>query len=128
MARKGANHNRAYERPETINGIKFIRMKTGRLVSMWDLMRLIDAAHSDFSRSVSRMFKVVSDDYDMEWLERQLESMEDYIAAVREEIAKQRKAWGKQERIKKLRNVQGRTPEEAAAFIQKADELERKAS
>jgi hypothetical protein len=63
---------------------------------------------------------------DLEQIEWALDSMDAYLHAVREHLEKERGVKSREERIALLRNVSGRTPEEAEAFLKKADELERR--
>lgn len=113
-----------YERVETVRGIKFIRLKSGRLLSFWDAMDAADNADSDLVRAVSRAFKLAAHDWDLERIEWFIDTIESWTGAVREELEKRRGVKTKEERIALLRNTNGRTPEEAEAFHRKADELE----
>lgn len=110
---------------EEKGGHKFIRLNSGRLMTFWDLMSRADQDFTAYARAVRRCFKLVEDDYDLERLESRVEALEDYAARLREEIRKKYHYKNKKERIAALRNVAGRTPEEAAAFLAKADQLER---
>lgn len=120
------HHGREYDRLEEHNGYKFIRLNTGRLMSFWEMMTRADRDFTAFARAVSRCFKLVGDDYDLERLEDRVEQMEEYARSLREEITKRYHYKNQRERIAALRNVKGRTTAEAAAFLAKADELERK--
>lgn len=115
-----------YERVEESMGRKFVTLKTGRTMFFWDMMTRADRDFTAYARAVARCFKLVNTDFDLERLEQRVEHLEEYAAALREEIKKRYKYKSKKERIAALRNVEGRTPEEAAAFLRKADELERK--
>lgn len=107
-------------------GYRFVRLKSGRLVSFWDCLRAAETAETDFSRAVSRAFTLGGEDHELELLEWKLDSMDAYVQHVRAEIDKRRGVKSKQERIALLRNTQGRTPQEAEAYRQKADELQRR--
>lgn len=118
-------------------GFKYLRMPSGKLVSFEGAIHAADLAESAFARAISRAFKLRPDwtgepdratyrEMDFERIEWALEGMEAYISAVREFLNKERGVKSQEERIAALRNVEGRTPEEAAAFLRKADELERR--
>lgn len=120
------------------NGFKYGRMPSGKLYSFYDAIHGADLAESAFARAISRAFDLLPDwpdepnrvayrDDDYERIEWALESMEAYVAAAREHLDKQRGIKSREERIVKLRATAGRTPEEAAAFRKKADELEARA-
>jgi hypothetical protein len=116
-----------YERVEERRGFKFIRLKSGRLLSFWDAHSEAVRARPALGTAISRMFKLVGDEpFDQERLEWFVEQLEDYVAVLRTEIDKVRGVRSTQERIALLRNTTGRTPEEAEAFTRKADELERR--
>lgn len=105
-------------------GFRYVQLKTGRLITFWDAMTAAETAHTDLGRAISRVLKLAGDDWDLERLERRLDCVEEHVRQVRVEIEKRRVASSKRERIALLRNTSGRTPEEAAAYRRKADELE----
>ncbi len=105
-------------------GYKYLELKSGRLVTFWDMHRAAESAHTELVRALSRAFKIVGDDYDLERLEWFIESERDYLDHMRGEIDNRRGVKTRQERIALLRNVTGRTPAEAEAFRRKADQLE----
>lgn len=125
-----------WERAEAIGGHHYIRLKGGRLVGFWDMISAAESAQTSMERAVSRAFKLaVADDsgrqagdilrgYDMERLEWFIDTLESYVSAMRIVIEKQRGTRTEEERIAQLRNTTGRTPEEAAAYLRKADQLE----
>lgn len=113
-----------YERVEEVHGIKAIRLKSGRQISFWQAFAAAERAESDLHRAISRCFKLLVHDWDLERLEWFINNLEDYIGALREEIKKRRSVQIEKERIALLRNTRGRTPEEADTFRRKADELE----
>lgn len=119
---------RSYDHVVESHGHKFIRLQSGRLMSFWDMMTRADRDFTAFERAMSRCFRLVDDDYDLERLSGRVERLEFYVGALRKEVDRLFKNKTKKERIAALRNVTGRTPEEAAAFLAKADELERNAS
>lgn len=113
-----------HERVKTIRGYRYIRLKSGRLLTFWEAVAAAEGAESDLIRAVSRTFKLAADEWDLERIEYRIDGLERWIAAVREEIVKRRGVKTQEERIALLRNTRGRTHEEAAAFRAKADELE----
>jgi hypothetical protein len=115
----------ANERPVERGGFKFIRLKSGRLLSFWECIVEAENSHTPMVRAVSRAFKLARDDDDLERIEWFIEHLEEYTAALRRHMDKQRGTLSKQDRIKRLRNTTGRTPGEAALFNEKADQLER---
>lgn len=124
MTRRGRSFSTQTERVEERGGRKFIRLKSGRVITFWDARTAVENAHSALSLALSRAFKLTSDDYDLERLEWLVDNLETHIRAVRREIERRYSVKETEERIKHLRNVTGREPAEAAAFLKKADELE----
>jgi hypothetical protein len=119
-----------YEKVEERNGFRFVRLKSGRLFGFWDARADAEKAESDMHRASSRMFKLISSDpelgdWDLERIESFFDNIESWIRAVRKEIERRRGTMKAEDRIARLRNTTGRTPEEAALFRKKADELER---
>lgn len=121
MSRRG---RQGHDNIEERDGFKFIRLGSGRIMSFWDAQGEADKSRTALGRHVSRMFKLAGE-YDMEWVESFVDDLESYVAALREEIKRLREVRAKRDRIASLRNVEGRTPEEAAEFLRKASELER---
>ncbi len=113
-----------YERVVEQRGYKYIRLKSGRMITYWDADRLAEAGFTDMTRSVSRMFKLADNDYDLEHLGYFIDHLHEYVHALEQGLEKRHGAQKVKERIAKLRNITGRTPEEAAAFKRKARELE----
>lgn len=103
---------------------KFIRLKSGRKMTFWDAVRESEAGQATFVRGISRCFKMMSSEWDLEALETRLSRMEEYCAAVRHALEGKYEERAVRERIAALRNTAGRSPEEAAAYLAKADELE----
>lgn len=120
------------ERAETIRGYQYIRLKSGRLVGFWDMVTAVESAETALSTAVSRALKLAAADehgladYYLETMEWRLDRVESYIGAVRTYLEKLRGDQTTKERIALLRKTDGRTPEEAAAYRAKADELERR--
>lgn len=122
-----------YERVEETGGHKFIRLKSGRRLHFWDAIREVERADTDLSRAFSRAFKLAGTNsdpdlaaYELERLEDRVRRLEWYLGSLRTEIDRRLGVIGQRERIALLRNTNGRSPEEAAAFARKADELERR--
>lgn len=126
------------EKIETTDaGFKYIRFPSGKLYSFYDAVHGADVAETAFARAISRAFKLIPDwtgeqdrasyrEMDYERIEWALDSMEACLRAVREYLDKQRGIKKVEERIALMRNTAGRTPEEAAEFRRKADQLESK--
>lgn len=93
-------------------------------MTFWDAMRGMESAQSAFVRNCSRAFKMLSSEWDLETIERQITHMEEYTAAVRHFVEQKRGEQAARERIAQLRDTTGRTPEEAEAFHRKADKME----
>lgn len=108
-----------------VRGYKYIKLKSGRMITFWDAHSAAESAHTDLGRAISRLFKLADDDWDLERIEWILDHIERHIGAVRTEVEKRRGIKTREERIALLRNTTGRTPEEAAVYNAKADELER---
>lgn len=113
------------EKVETIRGHKYIRLKTGRLITFWDALGAAEGAHSDLGRALSRAFKLADGEWDLERIAVRLDELTEHINAMRKHLEEVRGVRTKRERIALLRNTTGRSPEEAAAYRRKADELER---
>ena len=117
-----------YERVEELHGFKFIKLKSGRQITFWDALDATKAAHTALGLGVSRALKLVddSDELDLDRLETFVWHLEAHVAAIRAEIERRRGVRFAEERIARLRMTAGRTPEEAAMFCRKADELEQR--
>lgn len=116
-----------YERVEERHGHRFIRLKSGRLLSFWDAHREAERVRTALGTACARMFKLVgNDEFDLERLEWFIDDLESYVGHLRQELEKRRVRRSQEERIAALRNTTGRTPEEAAEFHRKAVELERR--
>lgn len=105
-------------------GFKYIKLRTGRFLTYWDCLAQARSGRTALVTGVSRAFKTAREDYDLMTLEWLLDEVDEYVAHVRSLIEERRGVQTKQERIALLRNTTGRTPEEAAAFHRKADQLE----
>jgi len=124
-----------YERVNvTDNGFKYITLKSGRRAMFHNAKWEVERHMTPLIRWTSRMFKLISDNREFsesEWdqLDWKLFEIESWVKAVREHYEKARgvaqKEYSKQDRIQALRQIAGRTPEEAAMFLAKADQLEK---
>lgn len=132
VRRRVGRHYYEEERVESIGGHKFITLQSGRRITFLDAQSMAKAARSALSTAASRMFKLARhqdrdiDEWNLELIDSFVEDLEDYVRILREEIDKLLGVRSQEERIALLRNVSGRSPEEAAAFLDKADELERR--
>lgn len=104
---------------------KFIRLKSGREMTIMDAIRDVEGAYSSWGRGMSRAFKLANSDFDIRMIEYRLSQMEEHCAALRQYRSKLEEEKVLREKIAALRNTEGRTPEEAAAYLRKADELEK---
>lgn len=125
------------EKIEESNGFKYIRMPSGKMYSFAHVIHQAGLAEHAFARAISRAFKLRPDwpgepdraaylEMDLERIEWALDRMDAYLHAAREHLDKVRGVKSQEERIALLRNTTGRTPEEAEAFLKKADELEQR--
>ncbi len=103
-----------YERVVEHGGHKYIKLKSGRLVTFWNMMDAAERAQTDLSRSFSRAFKLVvanNDqeiaDYDLARLEWFIDRLDSYVHAMRHAIEKQRATRLQEDRIALLRNTTG---------------------
>lgn len=87
----------------------------------------VRGSHRWFARAVETLSEWNDQDMRADEVERLrwvLDDMAEYVEAARQELVSIEDANRKVERIKALREVTGRTPEEAALYLQKAAELE----
>lgn len=115
-----------YEKVETRGGVKMIVLASGRRVTFWDAISQVEYAESTLARWLSRAAKLTNDEWEDERLESRLIRLEELLGAHRHDRTKREKRRAQEQRIERLRNVAGRTPEERASFLRKADELERR--
>lgn len=116
-------------------GHKFIKIKSGRLITFLDALGEANRARATMLW-ISRAFKLAAaadlereaDDllrgYDMKLLEWLIDDLESYVYAMRHAIMKHQVAMAKKDKITHLRNTTGRTEAEADLYRRKADELE----
>lgn len=116
------------------NGVyRYIKLSsTGRTFSFEDSKKQVEKGLNMITRWMGRIVQIVPNTDDRDLNDYYWEQIEDYCDRLRiiadrwmEEVAKHRKVRTKEERIKALRNTTGRTEEEAALFLAKADELEK---
>jgi hypothetical protein len=109
---------------QTTNGFKYLELKSGRRVMFWDAKNEADDHYSSMIRWVSRMFKLANDESDLNRIDNFVWHLESLVGAYRAELERLNVRKSKEERIAQLRDVSGRTPEEAALYLAKADQLE----
>lgn len=107
-------------------GFKYIRNRAGNLLTFWDCVAQARRGSGALGTGIARALETASDEWDLERIEAMIDDLETYSAHIRGEIEKRRGVRSVRERIELLRNVEGREPGEAAAFLAKADELERR--
>jgi hypothetical protein len=112
------------------NGYRWAQLPKRR-VFFWNAMDDADKAWTPLHRHMRRAFNLVHRrdlemrTWDLEKLEMFIDQLERWTAGLRAEIDQLRGSdLSKRKRIELLRNTKGRTPEEAAAFLAKADQLE----
>ena len=114
---------------ETASGYKYLKLKSGRRVMFHDAQREADDNFASVARWLSRMAKLTGAheyaDFDWEQIGYFLDHMETLAEHYRAEIRKHDVHTSKKERIAQLRNVKGRSAEEAALYLAKADQLEK---
>lgn len=124
---------RVFERVEELRGHKYITLKSGRRLTYWNAIDAVQTALTDTYRAYSRALKLAGTNndpalaaYELERFDSRVSELEEYTGALRVEIDRRLGVKSQRERIALLRNTSGRSPEEAAAFARKADELERR--
>lgn len=112
-----------------INGLTF--NKKGKTYTHHECERHLQSAWRGTTRWFSRTLRTRTtwneaemNKHEMERLHYLLDDMQTYIEVVQQELDRIEGLDRRAERIKSLRNVAGRTPEEAAAFLAKAAQLE----
>lgn len=113
------------DRVQESNGLKYIRLETGRVVFLSDAVREFEKNTSKVRLWAARTSKLTSDDRDLERYGSLLDDLERLLVLHREELARLLSRRKTEDRIASLRNINGRSSEEAAAYLAKADELER---
>lgn len=111
------------------SGTLYVKLPT-RMVFLWTALDDARKAWTPLRRHVRRAFTLLSDrdhedrTYDLERLDWFIDDLEEWARAIRAEVDALRGDLPKLRRIELLRQTTGRTPEEAAAFHAKADQLE----
>lgn len=129
--RLGRRYGDPDEFHETDNGFPYVQLPS-RTVFTWDAIDDAKKAWTPMRRHITRAFNLARRTKDMEMREYDLERLswfvddiERWAALLRKEIDQLRGPdLTRRRRIELLRNTSGRTPEEAAAFKAKADQLE----
>lgn len=121
------------ERKTSLGTHKFIVTERGQTYSHDECERRLKSAVRGTSRWFGRALHTLTvwsdkrmNDYEVQRLRRILDDMSMYVEAVQVELDRIEGVNRQAERIAQLRNVAGRTPEEAAAFLAKAEQLEGK--
>lgn len=117
---------------EMDSGLPYVQLPS-RAVFAWHAIDDAKKAWTPMRRHISRAISLIRRtrdmemrEYDLERLSWFVEEVERWAALLREEIDHLRGPdLTRRRRIELLRNNTGRTPEEAAAFNAKADQLER---
>ena len=120
-----------YERVEEKQGPfqrkrKYIKIQSGREVDFAKAIWEADDNFSSLIRWMTRAQKLPNDEDDDIALETIIERLAVWVEAWRGELEKRTGQKEEREVIELLRNVAGRTPEEAKLYLAKADEKERK--
>jgi hypothetical protein len=106
-------------------------MKKGKTYTHHECERRLKAAWGGTTRWFSRTLRTRTtwneadmNKHEMERMRYLLDDMQTYIEVVQQELDRIEGLDRKAERIKALRNITGRSPEEAALFLEKAAQLE----
>lgn len=123
--RDRTRHEKVEETTGIFGGVRLITLKSGRKVSFWEAEREQQSSLSDLQRWMSRMGKLAEGEEFLEdALERRVDEVEEWVKAWRRELEKRAERERTREKIAALRDTTGRTPEEAALYAKKADQLE----
>jgi hypothetical protein len=128
--------NTQYERAETTaTGHKFITLQSGRKVSFYDAENKCGKFLTDLTRWGKRLVQLAPDvtdpdisEYYNDTILRHIERTEALAEHWRALLEQRVGVATKRQRIAALRDVRGRTPEEAAVYLAKADQLEEELS
>lgn len=111
---------------------RYLVLDSGSRCSNLDCIQKTEQAMRGFQRWFHRSLETAtvwtspdlaaSDNERLRWL---LDDMESYLASARQALAEREGRRRREEKIKALRAIAGRTPDEAEAYLAKADELER---
>lgn len=124
---------RIIERTNEGYTFRYYESEKGTQYTHYDCERRLNAAKNAMYRWFSRTLKTRTDSgdaeqnsYDLKRLRWVADEIAQYAEVMHREIDRLEGVDRKAERIKSLREIQGRTPAEAAAFLAKADQLEEK--
>jgi len=106
---------------------RYYESAAGKRYTHYECERRLDAAKNAMERWFSRTLRTRTTpcDTDLQHLRWIADDIAEYGATVQRELDRLEGVDRKAERIKMLRSVEGRTPEEAAVYLAKADELDR---
>jgi len=114
---------------------RFYESKEGTRYTHYDCERRLKAAANGLYRWFSRTLKTRTtsgdaeqDKYDLQRLRWIADEVAEYAAVIQREVDRLEGVDRTSERVKALRQVAGRTPAEAAAYLAKADQLEASAA
>lgn len=135
MATEGGQLSYYYEKIEerrTDYGVsRWITTSKGQRWTHHECERRLKSAERAFSRWFSRSFRTLTtwnesdmNEFEISRLRYVLDDIQTYIEVANRELDRLQGVNRKEERIKQLRAIAGRTPEEAASYLAKADELE----
>ncbi len=119
-----------FERSKDGYVFRYWQSDKGTTYTNYDCERRLESAISAVSRWFSRTVRTRTttpnaDYHNVETLRWKLERLTEHVQMMLTQLDDLEGVDRKRERIKSLREVMGRTPQEAAAFLAKADELER---
>lgn len=122
-------HERANEDGDVF---RYLVLDGGNQYGNLECIRKAEQASRAFSRWFYRSMVTTTkwsdpdlNEFEADRLGDLLDDMETYIGSAREGLAERQAVRQREQKVKALRNIAGRTPEEAEAYLAKADELER---
>lgn len=125
------NEGRIIERGSDGFTFRYYEAPGGKRYGHFDCERRLESAINAMRRWFSRSLRTrtthpptSADRYELERLRQVADELAEYATVIQREIDKLEGVDRKAERIKALRVVDGRTPEETALFLAKADRLE----
>lgn len=128
MPRRGTQYERAEEFEDFFGRKrKQITLASGREVTFLDAVSSAERSFTTVGRWMSRVSKLATDDdqWEQERLDRLIERLFEMANSMKH-AREMRLEWKRrEERIKAMRNVSGRPPEEAEAFLARARKEER---
>lgn len=117
-------------RPSGGYTFRYYESKGGKRYTHHDCERRLEAAQAAMERWFSRAIRTLTtqgnaeDRYELERLRYVADDIAEYAAVIQREIDRLEGVDRRAERVRALRSVEGRTPEEAAVYLAKADQLE----